>query len=467
MQPSPRAPDLVWSGQLHGTGCLSARALDTGFPTVVWCLCLGPGCGWVWVSITQPVLAGVLGGCVWVRSVASSLICRLGFVVVVIGLGFRPAAHLSWLGISNARGCVRAPPAPRRFRFGCVVWACVLGSGFRLRPATPWGGVRVCVCSCALPCGLLHLLVGGAVQGCVLVRAPCLFPAFPGWGVLCGRACWAGVSAVPRSSWLGCRSVFIFLRVLLWLCGFGRWLSLSRALWSLFPYPLSFGLGCRLFFFSSQRGVCVRVLGVSSPGGPLLQAWCCRFWLGGPPVPLWGSCLRCLLGGGFGRPLWCWREVWWLWAGLSPPPPSPTVFFFRGGLPVPPSAFPGLAHALARILCGLPGYCWQWRSPWGVPAPWVGLVMYTLGSAPLPAGLGPGSAGWVAAPGGFVWLWVRGWGCLCPFSSAVPVLTFWVDRHLCCWARGAPVCGPRCRCVACWCGAFQGVRWLVLVSPSG
>ena len=33
--------------------------------------------------------------------------------------------------------------------------------------------------------------------------------------------------------------------------------------------------------------------------------------------------------------------------------------------------------------------------------------MYTLGSAPLAAGLGPGSAGWAAAPGGCVWLWVR------------------------------------------------------------
>ena len=29
------------------------------------------------------------------------------------------------------------------------------------------------------------------------------------------------------------------------------------------------------------------------------------------------------------------------------------------------------------------------------------------------------------------------------------------------------MCGPRCRCVASWCGAFRGVRRLVLVSPSG
>ena len=36
MQPYPQALDLVWPGHLHGTGCLSARAMDTGFPTVVW-----------------------------------------------------------------------------------------------------------------------------------------------------------------------------------------------------------------------------------------------------------------------------------------------------------------------------------------------------------------------------------------------------------------------------------------------
>ena len=43
MQPYPRSPDLVWPGQLHGTGCLSARAVDTGFPTVVWRFVFGSG----------------------------------------------------------------------------------------------------------------------------------------------------------------------------------------------------------------------------------------------------------------------------------------------------------------------------------------------------------------------------------------------------------------------------------------
>ena len=51
MQPYPRSPDLVWPGHLHGTGCLSARAVGTGFPTVGLRLCLGPGCCWVLVLL--------------------------------------------------------------------------------------------------------------------------------------------------------------------------------------------------------------------------------------------------------------------------------------------------------------------------------------------------------------------------------------------------------------------------------
>ena len=41
--------------------------------------------------------------------------------------------------------------------------------------------------------------------------------------------------------------------------------------------------------------------------------------------------------------------------------------------------------------------------------------MYTVGSVPLLAGLGPGTAGWAAAPGGCLWLWVRGLGLFVSF----------------------------------------------------
>ena len=437
MQPYPRAPDLVWPGHLHGTGCLSARAMDTGFPIVVWRLCLGPDCAWVWVSVTPPALAGVLGGCVWVRFVVSPLFSRLGFAVFAVGLGFRPAPHHSWLGFWDLRGCVRAPPVPRRSRFCCAVWACVLGSRFRLRPATPWGGVGVCVCACVLVRrGLLHLLVGRAVQRCVV--GPWLLPrpATPGWVLrrvcVCVRA-----PLVPRLSWLGCA---------VWACvlgsGFGctppllvgllgcvcgrscaplsprpSWRAACGAGvygccrgWGLPPpSPLVFfwgggrqdvlflgfvvsvagcpsvgsrGLrppipslsGCVVcfFFFFRPSVVCVRVLWVSLlPVGRCPRLGVAGFGWVVLRCPFGGSRLRCHLGGEFGRLLWCWWAVRWLWAVLAPPP----FFLGGGGLPVPPSAFPGPAHALVGIQCGLPGCCWWWRFARPCPGP-TGRVDY-------------------------------------------------------------------------------------------
>ena len=411
MQPYPRSPGLVWPGQLHGTGCLSAPAMDTGFPAVVWRLCLGPGCGWVWDSVTPPVLAGVLGACLWVRFVVSSLFCRLGFVVFAVGLGFRPAPHLSWLGIWDVRGCVRALPARRRSRFRCAVWACVQGSGFRLRSATPWGGVWVCVCSCARPawcpappgwgccagvCGWCHalpLLAGASGCVCVCARAP-LVPRLS-WLRCAVWACVLGPGlgcAPPFLVGLSGGVVFFWGRVLLWLCGVGRWLSLSRALWSQPPVPLSLGLGCWLFFFVfGPSVVCVCGFRVSLfPTGRCSWLGVAAFgWLV-PLRPFGESCLRCLLGWGFGRLL---RRSWavrWLWAVLSPPPPR--CFLWGGGLPVPPSAFPELEHALAPIQCGLPGCCWRLCSAWPCPGH-MGRVGYVH------VGLGAPSC------------WVRSWLC--------------------------------------------------------
>ena len=54
MQPYPRSPDHLWPGHLHGAGCLSARAMDTAFPTVVWRLCLG-----LHFAVILPILARV------------------------------------------------------------------------------------------------------------------------------------------------------------------------------------------------------------------------------------------------------------------------------------------------------------------------------------------------------------------------------------------------------------------------
>ena len=213
------------------------------------------------------------------------------------------------------------------------------------------------------------------MRGCVFVGIPRLFPAFPGRAVLCGRGCWAPVSAVPRLSWSSCRGEFcLFLFRLLAVPVPGLVVPVP-------PSPLFRDGLLVLFFF--LRGVCLCVLGAPFSSGPLFLAWWCQFWLGGYSVPLWGSCLRCLLGGGFGHLLWCWRAVWWLWAVLLPPP-LPPLFFLGGGSACSPLCLRGLAHALARIQCGLPGCCWWLRSIWPCSGPMgrVGYVHVRLGAPP-------------------------------------------------------------------------------------
>ena len=148
-----------------------------------WGLCVLGACS----ACAPPFLAGVcgVGVCVWARFVA--------------------APRLSWLGCWGVRVCVRALLVPRPSWLGCAVWLCMLGLGFRLRPATPgWGvGVYVCVCVRA-PLVPRHSWLGYAVWVGVLGLWFPLRPASPGWGVgVCVCVC-VLAPLVPRHSWLGC-----------------------------------------------------------------------------------------------------------------------------------------------------------------------------------------------------------------------------------------------------------------------
>ena len=245
MQAYPRAPDLVWVGHLHGTGCLSARAIGTGLPIFVWRLSMGPGCAWVWVPVNPSAFAGVLVGCVWVWVEVAAFFSRLGFAVSAVGLGVRPASHHSWVRCWGVRGCVRAPPVLRRSGFRCAVWACVLAAP---PPPPLWCFLffRVVVCRVmALWCRSLAVPVLNLV---VSVSPPPLVRAAP--------SC-----------------VFCFL------------------------------------FLSPQCGVRRRVRGVPSFGGPLPPVWCCRClagWssgaMGGPVLgAVWpgGLVAFCSVGGRF------------------------------------------------------------------------------------------------------------------------------------------------------------------------
>ena len=324
----------------------------------------------------------------------------------------------------------------------------------------PFGGVVGCVCARApVPRGLLRLLVGVAVRGCVFVRAPRLFPAFPRWGAVCGRACWARVSAVPRHSWLGCRGAVFALcflgRVLVWLCGVSCWLSLSRALWSLSPHPLSCGLGCWLFFFFSSV-VCVCMFRCPSTGWAAVPGLVLPVFAGWSPCASLGLLSSVPSGWGVWPPnVVLAGGLVAVGCSLAPPPPAPP-FFSSGGPACSSLCLPwagartgphsvwssGLLLAVAFCLAKSrphrsAGLCARWARRPFLPGEVLALPAGRLRQA---AACGSG---------------LGGWGCPCPFPSAVPVLTFWVVRDRCCQARMAP-------CVARGAGV-----WRAGAAPSG
>ena len=158
-------------------------------------------------ACTPPLLAGLLG-CVCVR-VPAPLVPRHSWLgcaawVCVLGLGFRLRPATPGLAVGYVCVCVRASLLPRHSWHGCAAWVCVLGPGFRLRIATPGWGVGVCVCSCARSACTPPLLAGVCGVG-VCAR---------GWGFGCAPPLRAGVLGrvcvrvptplVLRHSWLGC-----------------------------------------------------------------------------------------------------------------------------------------------------------------------------------------------------------------------------------------------------------------------
>ena len=281
-----------------------------------------------------------------------------------------------------------------RHKHNGVITVCCVGvcAGLRLRlcPAPLGWDVGVCVRSCV---------------------CPACSPPFLGDRLWCG-----GVRVL---SWVGFAPPLPFGFLFYFILFFGGGVVACRvvALWCRSLVVPVLGLVLTVpqsplvraapscdFFFPPQRGVCPRIQGVPPPGGPLLPVWCCHFWLGGSPVPLRGGPVFAVVWMG-GLAASCGVRGGCLGCGpfLCPPP-----FFFGGGvclfLPLPSlgwcthwSAF----SVVFRVAVG------AYVLPCLAPAQWIGWVMYTLGLASLPAGLGSCSAGWAVAPGDFVrpWVW--------------------------------------------------------------
>ena len=307
-----------------------------------------------------------MGVCVWARVSAAPRHSWLGCWAVCVlewALRLHPAtpgwgAHRGCVFLGSGFGCtppllagvlgcvcsgVGAPLAPRHSWLGCAPWVCVLGPGFRLRPATPGWGVGVCVCSCACPSCTPPLLAGVCGVGVcawarvsvaprhswlecpgafVFVGTLYLYPATPGWGVRWGCVCLgsgfgcnlpllagmlggvsAGVGAplAPRHSWLGRAP---------WMCVFGLGFRLR-------PATLGWGVGlCACWCERSAStppllagvrdvGVCVWARVSAARRHSWLGCWgvCVLVWALRlhPATPGWGARRGCVcLGSGFG-----------------------------------------------------------------------------------------------------------------------------------------------------------------------
>ena len=388
---SPLAPRHSW------LGCAPWVCV---FPLGFWLHPATPGwgvglcvCSCGRSACTPPLLAWVraVGVCVWARVSAAPrhswlgcwgvcvLVCvpplypaSPGWVVrcgcVCLGSGFGCTLPL----LAGVLGCVCAgvcaPPVPRLSWLGCAAWVCVLGLGFRLRPATPGWGVGLCVCSCA--------------------RSACTLPLLDGVrGV--GVCVWARVAAAPRHSWLGCA---------LWVCvlGLGFWLRPASPGWGLWcvGWLLPGTCSCAVV-----RCVLCALSEFVAPGGR-----------------------RCLA---LVRVPWLWPAAYLSGvprgpAGCAAPRPVRSLSVLRSAFPSPWCLSPSRGLAPPALLGGCAGHAEAGREPGSLCLPLAPAEAGPLGSLSVVPVRGPAMGLSLAGPSG-VGLGLRAlrWlACVDPLTDA-------------------------------------------------
>ena len=300
--------------------------------------------------------------------------------------------------------CVRAPLVPRHSWLGCPVWVCVLGPGFRLRPATAGWGVAGVVCLCA--------------------RSACTPPLLAGvCGV--GVCAWARVLAAPRHSCLGCWGVCVFVCSLRLYPAAPCWGVRCVCL------RLGSGFGCAPPLIAGVLGPCVCLCAPSACTPPLLAGVCgvgvCAWArVSAAPRHSWLGCLGVCL---FVCPLRLYPATpgWAVWGGCVCLGPG----FGRA-----PPLLAGVLWSVCVCVCAplVPRHSW-------------------LGCAVCVCVLGLGLWMRPATPGSAVAVCV----CLCASSACIPPLMAWLcGVGVCAWPRvwAAPRhswlgCRAVCVCVRC------------------
>ena len=461
MQPYPRSPDLLWPGHLHGSGCLSARAVGTGFPTVGLRLWLGPGCGWVWVLLT-PASRG--WGLRWV--------C-LGSVCGVVPLFPAVCGVRGWALVSACFwvvcGFVHVLLAPRQFRFRCAVWACVLGPGLGCAPP-----FLARLSGCVFCAFFFYRFLGVFVPG--LVVSPPI-PFLSGWAAgffflsfvvcVCLFRCpfsrWAAVPGLVLpvlAGWSPCASLGVLSSV---PSGWGVWppfVFLAGALVAVgcfragAPSPPPFfgggggGLAVPPFALPRLALALWLVCGVVGPSPllaevpvcyspPLLAGSRCRCWWAVPATPGWGPLAAVVCGVWFVAVV-CWWGCGWCVVWLVPrhswrrflcaTPRHSWLGFAAGGGGRSPPLLAGVRWRRWCVVCGV--WCvvcgvWRWCVGGVVAGVWCGWSLATPGGGSCV--VRPATPGWVSLPvvvggprhswlgsagGGGVWCVVSGVWCV-------------------------------------------------------
>ena len=454
-------------------------------------------CGWVRVAVGHgfclplPVLAGVLGGCVWAPFLVLSLFCRL-FVLFVVGLWCRPA-------------------------FG----TCVVSCAFPLPPAFSGSGVR-----CGRACwARVSAVPRPSWLGCRVVSFALFFFFFPVAGCPCPGPC--GLFPCLLSFGLGCW-LFFFFFFCLFRCPFFRWAAVFGFLlpvlagWSpcaclgvLSSVPS--GWGVPPFAFPRLAFALCLVCGVVGPSPllaevpvcyspPLLAGFRCRWWWAVPATPGWGLPAAVVCG------VWRWcvggvvAGVWCGWSLATPGGGSCVLLPATLGWVSLPLVVGGPRHSWLGSACGGGVWCvvcGVWcvggvvagvRCGWSLATPGGGscvLLPATPGWVSLPVVVGGPRHSWLgSACGGGVWCVVCGvwrWsvggvvsGVWCGWSLAtpgggscvlLPATPGWVSlpvvvggpRHS--WLGSA--CGGGVWCVVCGGGVLVGLRLVCgVVGPS-